>query len=888
MKRALIITAAVIGGLFALIGIALAVLLLVVDPNDYKGEIAALVKDQTDMTLTLDDRLEWTLWPSIGVKLGKLALTDAEAGETLVAVDKAAVSVQVMPLFSRRIAVDAVLLDGAQLRHIQRADGTTSWDRMLAKLKSEETPPESEKVAFKVSHLDVKNTALYLKDEAAGIERRISNITVTARDIDPDAAFPFSAGFDFSEQQADGKTLKAKNSIAATVRMDQAAERYVLTGLTVNSALSGSLLPAPTVLALGADIDADMKAQQVKVDKLALDVQHQDPALKAPATVKLTGTVLADLAAQKVSVDGLDVAASYFPKELPATATVEMKAGVVADLKATTATITALKLTAGWPDAAQRVATALAGNLSVNWSSGEVATPQLALNITLASRDFPQPIAASVNAPFTANYLQGELKLPALVLEALGVRMEGHVQASLPALRADAAPGTPVTAGMEYSGGLGSNTFSPRKVMAALGIAAPDTADKAVLGSASLRTTFMGDDKKVMLQGLRVVFDDSTLTGEAGITDLASLRQFARLSIDRLNADRYLPPPAPASKTTPPPAASAPPAAAELIPVDVVKSLNLDAVLGIGNLTLMTYDISNFRLAVTAGNGVVNVSEFRGSILNGGFSAPVSLNVQGAQPVIRLQPKLERMDIAPLAKTVLKRDLLAGRASFNGNLTVTGNTVDALTKSVTGDSTLRFDDGVLHGVNAMNELTRALGQYEALLPLLTGKDAATLLSKQNDTQIASFLSEHTIENGVLKSKSFNTDLRQAKVTGGGSFNLVTQDLDYQFNLALDKSVLGDKYAGYTLPVKCKGSLHGELTKLCGLDSRAIRDMVTKAAMAKGLEKLGLQGGTVNEVVDAKKAEAEAAVQQKVEEEKQKAREKVNEKINEGLNRLFKR
>jgi len=160
MKRALIITASVIGGLFALVGIALAVLLFVIDPNDYKAEIATLVKEQTDMTLTLDDRLEWTLWPSVGVKLGKLALTDAEAGETLVAVDKAAVSVQLLPLFSSRIAVDAVLLDGARLRFIQRADGTTSWDRMLAKLQSEETPPESEKVAFKVSRLDVATRAL--------------------------------------------------------------------------------------------------------------------------------------------------------------------------------------------------------------------------------------------------------------------------------------------------------------------------------------------------------------------------------------------------------------------------------------------------------------------------------------------------------------------------------------------------------------------------------------------------------------------------------------------------------------------------------------------------------------------------------------------------------
>jgi uncharacterized protein involved in outer membrane biogenesis len=295
----------------------------------------------------------------------------------------------------------------------------------------------------------------------------------------------------------------------------------------------------------------------------------------------------------------------------------------------------------------------------------------------------------------------------------------------------------------------------------------------------------------------------------------------------------------------------------------------------------MTYAISNFRVAATAGNGVLNVSEFKGSLFQGGFSAPAIINVQGAQPVLSVKPVLNGMEIGPLAQKLLKKDLLTGRANFNGAFTVRGNSTDAFMKSVSGSADLKFDNGVLRGVNAMKELTAALGKYQGLVAMATGKDLAAEAEKQNDTQIAAFNASNTIENGVVNSKSLNADLRRAKVAGSGTFNLVTQALDYRFNLNLDKSVLGDRYAAYPLPVACKGSLAGSLASLCKLDSKAVQDMALKAAAAKGLEKLGLKGDSPKEAVKAKVDEEKAKAEQK-------AKEKVNEELQKGLQRLFNR
>lgn len=887
--RALKIAGIVIGSLVALVVIVVGLLLLIIDPNDYKPQLAALVKDKTDMTLAIDDRLEWTLWPSIGVKLGKTSLSDDQSRETLVAVGKAAVSVELMPLFSKKINIDAVTLEGAKVRFIQYADGSTSWDRMLARLVSAPEEEKSDAVNFNVKEFDVRDSSVYLKDEKAGVERAVEDFRVSARDIAMDKAFPLTMGFVFRQQDAAGKTVVAQNALEATVSLQQEKKLYELMKLKITSALSGTALPAPANVAVQGDVRADLGAGKVSVAGLTVKADYQDKALKSPATVDLAADVLADLNATRLTVDKL-------------------------------------ALNASWPDAARPAAltAALAGQVATNWSTGELDVPRLALNAIVPDQAWPKPLAVSLDLPVKGNWKEMRFELPGFSASAAGVKATGELRAHLPALAtpvaadapatASAAVGAvaagstapaaaparaaapqpvpapavdgaeassgPATAGMTLSGRLSVAAFSPRALMAALGIAPPATADANVLKRASLDTVIEGDEKKVLLKNIRVVLDDTTLTGEAGINDLASLRQYARLAIDRIDVDRYLPP-ASAPQAASAPAAAPSPAGGGLIPVDLIRQQNLDVALSAGSLKVMTYPISNFRVAATAGNGVLNVSEFKGSIFQGGFSAPASINVQGAQPVLSVKPVLNGMEIGPLAQKVLKKDLLTGRANFNGAFTVRGNSTDAFMKSLSGSADLKFDNGVLRGVNAMKELTAALGKYQGLVAMATGKDLATEAEKQNDTQIAAFNASNTIENGVVNSKSLNADLRRARVAGSGTFNLVTQALDYRFNLNLDKSVLGDRYAAYALPVACKGSLAGELASLCKLDSKAVQDMALKAAAAKGLEKLGL-----------KDDDPKAAVKAKVDEERakaeQKAKEKVNEELQKGLQKLFSR
>ncbi|HEX5360623.1 MAG TPA: AsmA family protein, partial [Fluviicoccus sp.] len=862
MSRALKSLGIIAAALIGLVVLLVTYILFFINPNDYKGEIAKVVKDKTDMDLVMADTLSWQLWPRISLHLGKTTLTDTQAGKTLLAINQADVSVQVMPLLAKKIAIDEVRLDGAKLDFIQYANGSTSWDRMLAKLKS--APEEkSEKIDFNISLLDISNGALHFKDEKGGLDGNLDKLLVQASNIDLKKAFPVRVKFTWAQTDAQGKTLTADNDLNATVQLDQDAEKYLLKNLAARSHLAGTLLPAPVVIDVGGDITADMKQQLHTVDGLKLAVDYQDPALSKPAHVELTGKVNADMKAQKVAVSGLALNASYpqaglkspatvkmsgdvqadlaaqtfnlpaftvdaaYPAaNLSAPATVKLTAAIVADLKQQLVSLSGIKAAASYPETGRPapITADLSGAIAANLATGSVNFSPLDVSAKVSDKAFPKVMPVHLVAPITANWKEGKVALNGFTLDALSIQTKGQLSASLPGIAATAKPGTPATQGMTLSGNIATSPFNLRQLMQTLGMAAPVMADSSTLQRVSVSTQVSGNENSILLKGLNAKLDDSTLTGEAGLTDLKTGKIFARLNIDKINVDRYLPPvdpnakPAPAAKT-----------AEGLLPVELLKKQNLDVGLTIGSLTMMKYPVQKLQLTATAKDGVVNVSQLGGSVMGGRFSFPTTIDVRGAKPLLTVTPSVDQMQVENVVQQFTRKDLLAGIAAFNGTLKMSGNSVDEWLNSLNGASKLSFNNGLLKGVNMMQLVTTEMGKYQALLPFITGKDAATLVSKQNNTEIANFLGEASISNGTVQNKALNADLKKAKVTGTGTFSLVSQQADYSFNLTLDKSIVGEGLAGYAFPIRCKGKVT-EIASLCSVDGKAVKDMATKALL----------------------------------------------------------
>ena len=101
---------------------------LALTPSAVSRHVAAL-EARLGVTLFLRTRRRLLLTDTgrsyaarIRLHLGRTTLTDTQAGKTLVAIRQADVSVQVLPLLAKRIAIDEVVLDGANVEFLAASE----------------------------------------------------------------------------------------------------------------------------------------------------------------------------------------------------------------------------------------------------------------------------------------------------------------------------------------------------------------------------------------------------------------------------------------------------------------------------------------------------------------------------------------------------------------------------------------------------------------------------------------------------------------------------------------------------------------------------------------------------------------------------------------------
>jgi AsmA protein len=136
--RTVKILSVVAGGILALIVAGLFGLWLWVNPNDYKGQIAAAVKQSTGRELRLEGDIKLSVFPWVALELGPASLGNPPGfgAEAFLAFTHAAVRVKLFPLLAKRLDLDRVDLDGLDLRLRRDAEGRGNWQGFGATQRS--------------------------------------------------------------------------------------------------------------------------------------------------------------------------------------------------------------------------------------------------------------------------------------------------------------------------------------------------------------------------------------------------------------------------------------------------------------------------------------------------------------------------------------------------------------------------------------------------------------------------------------------------------------------------------------------------------------------------------------------------------------------------------
>ena len=121
-------------GLTVLLIIAVVTLLLVIDPNDYKEEIQAQVKQTINRDLLINGDISWSFYPQLGFEVSCIELNNLSGFNRahLLKVDNAAVGIAVLPLFKGEVQVGELTLNGLLVNLITNKDGSSNLDNMFA------------------------------------------------------------------------------------------------------------------------------------------------------------------------------------------------------------------------------------------------------------------------------------------------------------------------------------------------------------------------------------------------------------------------------------------------------------------------------------------------------------------------------------------------------------------------------------------------------------------------------------------------------------------------------------------------------------------------------------------------------------------------------------
>ena len=226
-----------VGAIVLLFAGALAFIAATFDPNQYKTQVADLVKEKTQRTLTIEGDIRLMLFPKLGVHLGKTRLSEFRSDKDFAGLDDMRVSLALIPLLSRQVVVDQIQLDGLRANLVKHKDGKTNVDDLLGGEEKEgpAKPAESAKaqtppIKLEVDGVRISKAALVWKDEASGADYAISDFSLKTGRVAPGVPTKFDLA---ATIRANQPKVDVKLQVGGTLAADLENQVFAVTGLTV-------------------------------------------------------------------------------------------------------------------------------------------------------------------------------------------------------------------------------------------------------------------------------------------------------------------------------------------------------------------------------------------------------------------------------------------------------------------------------------------------------------------------------------------------------------------------------------------------------------------------------------------------------------------------------
>lgn len=254
-------------GFLLLLVIGLGLLVVSVDPNDYKDELQKLAHEQAGIELSLDGELAWSFYPVLGFRLKDAGGSFGNESTPLLHIDDLSMGLRLLPLLSRKIEVDALEISGLQLKLVVNNKGQNNWTPVPSSKPSTSaanglTPAEQKTPvpALFIPELRVRNSQLSYDDQLSKQRYSFDLNELTLQNVRLDTPFPVS----FKGRLSDQAGLDLELTLATQLKVESGGKKITADALALQSQLKGKTA-APLLVELQGALVFDQSADRLEV-----------------------------------------------------------------------------------------------------------------------------------------------------------------------------------------------------------------------------------------------------------------------------------------------------------------------------------------------------------------------------------------------------------------------------------------------------------------------------------------------------------------------------------------------------------------------------------------------------------------------------------------------
>ena len=202
----------ILSGLIALVLIIVLGFAFTFNPNDYKDDIITLVKEKTGRTLSVPGDISLSLFPWIGLELGKIELSNAKGfgKKPFAKIDHLQVRVKLSPLLKQELKADTLKIKGLTLNLAKNEEGISNWSDLSQENKTpSKTTQQKVKPAnnplrllgvFALNGIEIHQAQFNWHDQQSKQKVAVNDVELEIGKIKTGTIIPFHTQFHFKQK----------------------------------------------------------------------------------------------------------------------------------------------------------------------------------------------------------------------------------------------------------------------------------------------------------------------------------------------------------------------------------------------------------------------------------------------------------------------------------------------------------------------------------------------------------------------------------------------------------------------------------------------------------------------------------------------------------------